>query len=103
MGFDDRNSVPGFIESVDLRVFLYPQPNHKNSKAGRKAVRLGIGFDPGCYWLGSDKLMIYVPFGGGDKRDFVEGVDYEFRPRNNNEGFEWSIEEGLIVMRDSAS
>ena len=41
--------------------------------------RLGVGFAPGCVWyLRDDRAYVYVPFGGGDRRDLKTGVAYRF-------------------------
>ena len=97
-GFENRDDVRGFLAESDLRVFLKPKP--QASKDGADPVRLGIGFDPQCYWLSQNVLKIYVPFGKGDIRDLVHGVDYVFHPRNSNSQCQWSVPNELTIRRD---
>ena len=96
-GFQDTNQVPEFLESADLRVYLVPTQSPADSAV--EPNRLGIGFDPNCYWLGKDSLMIYIPFGRGDQRDLVTGIKYAFQTRNQSENCRWKSG-GLEIKRE---
>ena len=97
VGFEDRNDVPSFLKNADLRVHL--EPTASTGPDSKPPARLGVGFDPNCYWLYDKKLMIYVPFGGGDRRDLIEGIPYRVRPRNESKDFVWKTAEFLKVTR----
>ena len=79
---ESQGAFESFLSGADLRVWL-ESPGHP---------RLGVGFEPGCWWYKSGTVFIYVPFGGGDKRDLVEGVDYKAIARNEAEGFAWELD-----------
>jgi hypothetical protein len=98
-GFADREDVAPFLAAADLRVYMEPQVE-EGGAGGSEPLRLGIGFDAGCYWLSDDTLLIYVPFGKGDQRDLVKGVVYKFRPRNDNPDHRWAIPRELTIQRD---
>ena len=80
-------SLKSFLSGADLRVWL-ESPEHP---------RLGVGFDPGCWWYRNGEAYIYVPFGAGDRRDLVEGVDYTASARNAIDDFAWEL--NLSVRR----
>jgi hypothetical protein len=80
-------SLASFLSGADLRVWL-ESPEH---------ARLGVGFDPGCWWYRDGSAYIYLPFGAGDKRDLVERIDYAVIARNANDGFAWELD--LSVSR----
>lgn len=66
-------------------------------------MRLGVGLDPGCYWVANHQAYVYVPFGGGDRRDLVTDVAYSLEPRNQHNGFEWVVPETISVTRQKNS
>ena len=84
---ESQHAFRSFLENADLRVYLEAQD----------LPTLGIGFDPGCWWYKDGTAYIYVPFGGADRRDLREGVDYAARARNGAEGYTWVLE--LAVRR----
>ncbi len=98
-GVRDQDQLKNFLAEADLRVFLEVGSDQPEEVADQKATRLGVGFEPGCYWLSNSRLQIYVPFGSGDRRDLVSGVAYEFRPRNSNPDYRWQAD-GLTITRD---
>ncbi|MEE8467991.1 MAG: hypothetical protein V3T22_06020, partial [Planctomycetota bacterium] len=75
-------SLKSFLSGADLRVWL-ESPEHP---------RLGVGFDPGCWWYRNGEAYIYVPFGAADRCDLVEGVDYTAVARNDIDGFVWELD-----------
>lgn len=74
-------NLKGFLAGADLRVWL-ESPGH---------ARLGVGFDPGCWWYKNGTAYIYLPFGSADRRDLVEGVDYTAIARNEGDGHSWEL------------
>lgn len=78
-------SLSSFLAGADLRVWLESEGQ----------PRIGIGFDPQCWWYLDGIAYVYMPFGIADRRDFVEGVDYAALPRNGTEGFTWRFESGV--------
>ena len=58
---------------------------------------LGVGFDTGCWWYKNGTAYIYLPFGGADRRELREGVDYAARARNEAQGYTWVLE--LVVRK----
>jgi hypothetical protein len=95
-GFRDQDEIHAFLAQADLRIFMDVESEIPD---GVQASRLGVGFDAGCFWFSNNLLRIYVPFGGGDRRDLVEGVTYSFRPRNETPGFRWHLPEPLTIQR----
>jgi hypothetical protein len=79
---EEQKDMTRFLASADLRVWL-ESPGHP---------RLGIGFEPSCWWFKNHVSYLYVPFGTGDRRDLIEGVDYTASARNEAEGFLWDLE-----------
>ena len=53
--------------------------------------------------LSNNLMRIYVPFGGGDRRDLVNGVTYRFQPRNENPDYRWHVPERLTILRSANS
>lgn len=102
-GFSSQGVVKNFLGQTDLRVYM-KVVDDSNAEPGktntRMPNRLGVGFEPGCYWISSGLLRIYVPFGKGDQRDLVPGVSYRFSPRNDNENFRWQVADDLTIVRD---
>ncbi len=78
-----------FLNHTDLRVFLEAK--------GQATLR--VAFDPGCWWLKNDTAWIYLPFGRADRRDLVEGVAYQFRPRNEKKDWTWVVSDNVKVIR----
>jgi len=72
----------GFLAQADQRVWL-EAPGH---------ARLGVGFDPDCWWYQNGTAYIYVPFGAGDRRDLIEGVEYTAVARNEARGYSWRMD-----------
>lgn len=81
-----------FLENADLRVFMNPQGDGNHPQ-------LKIGFDKGCFWVNDNKAYIYVPFGGGDRRDLVKGVEYSFQPRDDSIKKGWQLKKELKAIR----
>ena len=78
-----------FLEHADNRVFL----------TSKRHPTLKIGIDPRCWWYRNGTVHLYVAFGLGDRRDLVEGTDYRFVPRNDAEGYRWTIANGVATVR----
>ncbi len=95
-GFRDQDEIRAFLARADLRVYMDVKSDVPD---GVQANRLAVGFDSGCYWLSSNRLRIYVPFGGGDRRDLIEGVTYQFRPQNEAPDYRWHVSESLTIQR----
>lgn len=104
-GFRDQDSVRNFLAQADLRVYMDVADSGSEGQSDdaneKRPMRLGVGFDAGCYWLSNNLLRIYVPFGKGDQRDLVTGVTYRFRPRNDNQDYRWRIPADLTVVREN--
>lgn len=96
-GFHNRAEVAGLLSDADLRVYLMPAESDDTRES---PPRLGVGFDPGCYWASDSVLRIYVPFGSGDQRDLVKGIRYDFQPRNDSSYVRWVFKDGLSVIRE---
>ena len=79
--------MKNFLSRADLRVWLESQEH----------PRLGVGFDPGCWWFKNGTVFIYLPFGAVDRCDFLKGVDYTAVARNEAEGPRWDL--ALAVRR----
>jgi transglutaminase-like putative cysteine protease len=60
------------------------------------APRLGIGFDPGCWWYSNGTAHVYLPFGAADRRDLREGVEYAVVARNRTDGYAWEIDHTIV-------
>lgn len=91
-GVEGMSEFNSFLEMADLRVFMEPKSGDSPS--------LKIGFDRGCFWIDNRATYIYIPFGGGDKRDLVQEVEYEFRPRNQTEGVGWKLKSEITISRN---
>ena len=78
-----------FLNNTDLRVFL----------EAKGQATLGVVFDAGCWWLKNDMAWIYLPFGRADRRDLVDGVAYQFRPRNEKNDWAWVVPDNMKVIR----
>ena len=99
-GFSNQEQLKNFLATTDLRVWMDVADTSEAKPKDRKdAVRLGVGFDPGCYWVKNSLLRIYVPFGGGDQRDLKQHVVYKFRPRNSNQDYRWVVPDDLTIAR----
>lgn len=88
-GLASSEAFRDFVNASDHRVLLEAQGQ----------PTLGVGFDPRCYWYDNGAAWIYVPFGAGDRRDLVRGVEYAFRPRNAHAGLAWVVPADLRVVR----
>jgi len=92
-GSQSKDEFRNFLAEADLRVFANPQ-----GAAGHPQLK--IGFDPGCFWFSKKGTYIYVPFGGGDKRDLVMNVEYEFKPHDESATTGWKMAEKLTIVRE---
>jgi len=82
-----------FLADADLMVFANPHGSAEHPQ-------LKIGFDPGCFWFSKQGTYIYMPFGGGDKRDLVMDVEYELKPRDESKPTGWKMAEKLTIVRE---
>lgn len=99
-GFSSQVALKNFLAQADLRVYLHVVKDESADETHlRQPQRLGVGFEPGCYWVSNGLLRIYVPFGPGDKRDLVPGVTYRFEPRNRQKDFQWKVDEEVTIKR----
>ena len=99
-GFSNQDQLKNFLASTDMRVWMdVADTSQAKPEDQQNAVRLGIGFDPGCYWVSNNLLRIYVPFGGGDRRDLKQNVVYKFRPQNGNQDYRWIVSDDLTIVR----
>ena len=62
-GFSSQGSLKNFLAQTDLRVYMNvaDDTNAESGTKSKQPIRLGVGFEPGCYWLSNDLLRIYVP------------------------------------------
>ncbi len=88
-GVAGSTELRSFLNHTDLRVFLEAK--------GQATLR--VAFDPGCWWLKNDMAWIYLPFGRADRRDHVEDVVYQFRPRNEKKDWTWVVSDNVKVLR----
>lgn len=100
-GFRDQTQLRQFLANADMRVHMEvaEEVDQPDPEPGKSLVRLGVGFDAGCYWISNNLLRIYVPFGKGDQRDLIPDATYRFRPQNRNPDSVWKTSGELTISR----
>ncbi len=88
VGLESQDALRTFLQLADLRLWLEAEGH----------PRLGVGFDAGCWWwYPGGTAFVYVPFGQGDQRELLPGVEYSAVARNGTEGYAWELD--LSVRR----
>lgn len=82
VGLQGSDDFASFVDRADRHVSL-EAPKHPT---------LETGFDPGCWWYEDERALIYLPFDDDDRRELVEGVEYEAHARNETPGFAWKLD-----------
>ena len=80
--------VKAFTQKADLRFSLEAE-GHATISSEALIGGTTVGKD----------VYVALPLGQSDWRDLVKGVEYTLRPRNNVQGFRWSVSPSVKIVR----